>query len=118
MDGPVCVEGKGKGLLGWLHYIKLIDTFTRGRVTHGGAGLEGACSLFAALLLVHALHSPVCCMLRALHAFLLQPILLVAGCLWIPAGRGYMDVNRISGYLPGKMVFFLMQASSAVGGGL
>lgn len=27
------------------------------------------------------------------------------------AGRGYMDVNRISGYLPGKMVFFLMQAS-------
>jgi hypothetical protein len=25
-------------------------------------------------------------------------------------GRGYMDVNRISGYIPGKMVFFLMQA--------
>ena len=24
-------------------------------------------------------------------------------------GRGYMDVNRISGYLPGKIVFFLMQ---------
>ena len=24
-------------------------------------------------------------------------------------GRGYMDVNRISGYIPGKMVFFLMQ---------
>ena len=24
---------------------------------------------------------------------------------------GYMDVNRISGYIPGKMVFFLMQAS-------
>lgn len=22
-----------------------------------------------------------------------------------------MDVNRISGYIPGKMVFFLMQAS-------
>jgi 6-phosphofructo-2-kinase len=26
-------------------------------------------------------------------------------------GRGYMDINRISGYLPGKIVFFLMQAS-------
>ncbi|CAD7703452.1 unnamed protein product [Ostreobium quekettii] len=24
-------------------------------------------------------------------------------------GRGHMDVNRISGYLPGKIVFFLMQ---------
>ena len=24
-------------------------------------------------------------------------------------GKGYMDVNRISGYIPGKMVFFLMQ---------
>ena len=30
-------------------------------------------------------------------------------------GRGYMDVNRISGYLPGKMVFFLMQVRAAVG---
>ncbi|KAG2422824.1 hypothetical protein HXX76_015767 [Chlamydomonas incerta] len=28
-------------------------------------------------------------------------------------GRGYMDINRISGYLPGKIVFFLMQASGA-----
>ena len=27
-------------------------------------------------------------------------------------GRGYMDVNRISGYIPGKMVFFLMQVLS------
>ena len=26
-------------------------------------------------------------------------------------GKGYMDVNRISGYIPGKMVFFLMQVS-------
>jgi 6-phosphofructo-2-kinase / fructose-2,6-biphosphatase 3 len=26
-------------------------------------------------------------------------------------GRGYMDINRISGYIPGKMVFFLMQVS-------
>lgn len=26
-------------------------------------------------------------------------------------GRGYMDVNRISGYIPGKIVFFLMQVS-------
>lgn len=25
-------------------------------------------------------------------------------------GKGYMDVNRISGYIPGKMVFYLMQA--------
>ena len=24
-------------------------------------------------------------------------------------GRGWMDVNRISGYIPGKIVFFLMQ---------
>lgn len=24
-------------------------------------------------------------------------------------GRGHMDVNRISGYIPGKIVFFLMQ---------
>ena len=29
-------------------------------------------------------------------------------------GRGYMDVNRISGYIPGKMVFFLMQARTHV----
>ena len=26
-------------------------------------------------------------------------------------GKGYMDVNRISGYIPGKMVFFLMQVA-------
>ncbi|PNW72565.1 hypothetical protein CHLRE_16g691888v5 [Chlamydomonas reinhardtii] len=26
-------------------------------------------------------------------------------------GRGYMDINRISGYLPGKIVFFLMQVA-------
>ena len=25
-----------------------------------------------------------------------------------------MDVNRISGYIPGKMVFFLMQVASAL----
>ncbi|GIL67684.1 hypothetical protein Vafri_21012 [Volvox africanus] len=28
-------------------------------------------------------------------------------------GRGYMDINRISGYLPGKIVFFLMQICKA-----
>ncbi len=28
-------------------------------------------------------------------------------------GRGYMDVNRISGYIPGKIVFFLMQVRVA-----
>ncbi|KAG1672615.1 hypothetical protein FOA52_002095 [Chlamydomonas sp. UWO 241] len=28
-------------------------------------------------------------------------------------GRGYMDVNRISGYIPGKIVFFLMQICKA-----
>lgn len=33
-------------------------------------------------------------------------------CTRSPTGRGYMDVNRISGYLPGKMVFFLMQVGS------
>jgi 6-phosphofructo-2-kinase/fructose-2,6-biphosphatase len=27
-------------------------------------------------------------------------------------GKGYMDVNRISGYIPGKIVFFLMQVWS------
>ena len=29
-------------------------------------------------------------------------------------GRGHMDVNRISGYIPGKIVFFLMQVWGAV----
>ena len=28
-------------------------------------------------------------------------------------GRGHMDVNRISGYIPGKIVFFLMQVWGA-----
>ncbi|EFJ46141.1 hypothetical protein VOLCADRAFT_105711 [Volvox carteri f. nagariensis] len=28
-------------------------------------------------------------------------------------GRGHMDINRISGYLPGKIVFFLMQICKA-----
>ncbi|GAX82741.1 hypothetical protein CEUSTIGMA_g10167.t1 [Chlamydomonas eustigma] len=28
-------------------------------------------------------------------------------------GRGYMDINRISGYIPGKLVFFLMQVCRA-----
>ncbi|KXZ51897.1 hypothetical protein GPECTOR_11g330 [Gonium pectorale] len=28
-------------------------------------------------------------------------------------GRGHMDVNRISGYLPGKIVFYLMQVCKA-----
>jgi hypothetical protein len=27
------------------------------------------------------------------------------------SGRGHMDINRISGYLPGKLVFYLMQVS-------
>ena len=35
-------------------------------------------------------------------------------CLCRVTGRGYMDVNRISGYIPGKMVFFLMQARAPV----
>jgi len=26
-------------------------------------------------------------------------------------GRGHIDINRISGYLPGKIVFYLMQVS-------
>ncbi|RMZ52666.1 hypothetical protein APUTEX25_000785, partial [Auxenochlorella protothecoides] len=30
-------------------------------------------------------------------------------------GKGYMDVNRISGYIPGKMVFFLMQVCKGLG---
>ncbi len=30
-------------------------------------------------------------------------------CCCRVTGRGYMDVNRISGYIPGKIVFFLMQ---------
>lgn len=30
-------------------------------------------------------------------------------------GRGHMDVNRISGYIPGKMVFYLMQICKALG---
>jgi 6-phosphofructo-2-kinase/fructose-2,6-biphosphatase len=30
-------------------------------------------------------------------------------------GRGHMDVNRISGYIPGKMVFYLMQVCKALG---
>ena len=28
----------------------------------------------------------------------------------IITGRGHIDINRISGYIPGKIVFFLMQA--------
>mmetsp|Transcript_6882 Transcript_6882/g.17136 ORF Transcript_6882/g.17136 Transcript_6882/m.17136 type:complete len:656 (-) Transcript_6882:490-2457(-) len=28
-------------------------------------------------------------------------------------GRGHMDINRISGYIPGKIVFFLMQVCKA-----
>ncbi|KAG1677472.1 hypothetical protein FOA52_001928 [Chlamydomonas sp. UWO 241] len=28
-------------------------------------------------------------------------------------GRGYLDINRISGYIPGKLVFFLMQVCKA-----
>lgn len=31
----------------------------------------------------------------------------------IITGRGYLDINRISGYIPGKLVSFLMQACSA-----
>ena len=27
-------------------------------------------------------------------------------------GRGHIDINRISGYIPGKIVFFLMQVRS------
>ena len=50
-----------------------------------------------------------------LHATLplrptLPPLLLLGG-----AGRGYMDVNRISGYIPGKLVFFLLQVGGRVG---
>ena len=33
-------------------------------------------------------------------------------------GRGYMDINRISGYIPGKLVQFLMQVNLWVGAGL
>ena len=42
--------------------------------------------------------------------------------LWVllfrVTGRGYMDVNRISGYIPGKIVFFLMQVKGEEGGSL
>ena len=33
----------------------------------------------------------------------------LVGCGCRVTGRGHMDVNRISGYIPGKIVFFLMQ---------
>jgi hypothetical protein len=31
-------------------------------------------------------------------------------CALPPPRAGHMDINRISGYIPGKIVFFLMQA--------
>jgi 6-phosphofructo-2-kinase/fructose-2,6-biphosphatase len=31
-------------------------------------------------------------------------------------GRGHIDINRISGYIPGKIVFFLMQVGGGGGG--
>lgn len=39
----------------------------------------------------------------------MSPIRMIAHVRRRVTGRGYMDVNRISGYIPGKMVFFLMQ---------
>lgn len=58
-----------------------------------------------------ARHGPRACWSRS-WPHLLAPVILHPACpLFLPAGRGYMDVNRISGYLPGKMVFFLMQVS-------
>lgn len=33
-------------------------------------------------------------------------------------GRGHIDINRISGYLPGKIVFFLMQVRRVSGIGV
>lgn len=32
-----------------------------------------------------------------------------AACARRVTGRGHLDINRISGYLPGKLVSFLMQ---------
>jgi hypothetical protein len=29
-------------------------------------------------------------------------------------GRGHLDINRISGYLPGKIVYFLLQVCCGV----
>ena len=38
---------------------------------------------------------------------------MTCGMLCRVTGKGYMDVNRISGYIPGKIVFFLMQVRVA-----
>ncbi len=42
-------------------------------------------------------------------AFLLHQVHFIK-LIDMVTGRGYMDINRISGYIPGKIVFFLMQA--------
>jgi hypothetical protein len=43
------------------------------------------------------------------------PRLRLAARLTRVTGRGHIDINRISGYLPGKIVFFLMQVSHVLG---
>ncbi len=49
----------------------------------------------------------VVCIAIPLATLIFPPSLLIVADM--VTGRGYLDVNRISGYIPGKLVFFLMQ---------
>ena len=70
-----------------LHYIKLIDM-----CVHAWFWWRGS--------VCHALRSPY-------HPTPYPLLIFFSGRV---TGRGHIDVNRISGYIPGKIVFFLMQA--------
>lgn len=52
-----------------------------------------------------------CCLLPGCCLLLLPAANMCTMACWCGrvTGRGHIDINRISGYLPGKIVFFLMQ---------
>jgi hypothetical protein len=61
------------------------------------------CKSFASLCFCSFLLASFCYRSRQLPGFYLSARLTRV------TGRGHIDINRISGYLPGKIVFFLMQ---------
>lgn len=107
-----------------LHYIKLIDMVTGEEGIGGGGGVRcGRLGAQVSILMdkppgaIGATANPSSQTLdptpvarsSAMHSGPPRSSLPQAPPQSHHAGKGYMDVNRISGYIPGKMVFFLMQ---------
>jgi len=81
----------------------VLGTCVRRRLSAAAAAVQAVADFEARIREYEKVYQPLTDGKSNRHVHFIQLVNMVTG-------RGYMDINRISGYLPGKIVFFLMQA--------